>query len=75
MVKKKEKKRVVSKEAEITAMRDCKTHIENETANANHRDILFSCCYCASAANKGNLCSCCGNTSVIAHISSFLPEH
>lgn len=44
---------MVSKEAEITAMRDCKTHIENETAHANYHDILFSCCYCASAANKG----------------------
>lgn len=32
-----------SKEAEITAMRDCRTHIENETANANCSDILFSC--------------------------------
>lgn len=24
-------------------MRDCGTHIENETANANYSDILFSC--------------------------------
>lgn len=29
----------------------------------------------ASAANKGNLCSCCGNASLIAHISSLLFEH
>lgn len=63
---------MVSKEAEITAMRDCKTHIENETANANHHDILFSCCHRASAANKGKLCSGCGNTSLIAHISAWV---
>lgn len=37
----------------------------------NH-GVLFSCSYCASAANKENCCSCCGNTSVITHISSFL---
>lgn len=47
-------------------------HTENEIANANHHGILFSCSYCAFAANKENCCSCCGNTSLITHISNFL---
>lgn len=28
-----------------------------------------------SAANMGNLCSCCGSTSLIAHTPSLLPEY
>lgn len=47
-------------------------HTENETANANHYGVLFTCSYCASAANKENCCSCCGNASLITPISSFL---
>lgn len=39
----KKEKKIASKEAEITEMRDCKIHLENEMANANCSDILFSC--------------------------------
>lgn len=53
-------------------LRETAKHTENETANANYCGVLFSHSYCASAANKENCCSCCGNTSLITHISSSL---
>lgn len=68
-------KKVVSKEAEITAMSNCKTHTVNKTASANHSNILLTCCYFCFYCQKGDLFSCCGNTSLIAHMSSSLLEY